>query len=119
MEYNIETTPVFSGLEKADWDEFANSLDDPWWHRTICHVNNAAVRIGVFKGTFHWHKHSEEDEYFHVLEGVLKIDLREKTIELEPNQSVMIPRGVEHRTRADERTVVLMVAQASVQPTGD
>jgi mannose-6-phosphate isomerase-like protein (cupin superfamily) len=82
-------------------------------------VNDSVVRLGVVQGEFHWHKHDEEDEFFFVLQGKLLIDLENKTITLEPHQGYTIPKGVVHRTRAPQRTAVLMVERSSVKPTGD
>jgi mannose-6-phosphate isomerase-like protein (cupin superfamily) len=77
------------------------------------------ARLGVFLGEFHWHKHDREDELFFVLEGELLLDLEERTITLLPHQGLLVPRGVIHRTRAQTRTVVLMIEAAGVKPTGD
>ena len=77
------------------------------------------VRLGVMQGEFHWHKHDEEDEFFFVLQGKFLVDLEDKTITLEPHQGYAIPRGVIHRTRAPERTAILMVEGSSVKPTGN
>lgn len=119
MDYNIDTNVVFGGLELIDWNEYANAFDDPWWNRTICRVNNAEVRIGVFNGEFHWHKHETEDEYFHVLQGKLLIDVEDnETIVLLPGQAVMIPKNTMHRPRAEEKTVVLLVEQGGSIHTG-
>lgn len=119
MDYNIELEPVFGGLKKVDWREFANSISDDWWNRTICQVNDSLVRIGVFKGEFHWHRHDDDDEYFHVLSGLLLLDFEDETVELGPAQSMLVPKGVKHRTRAKERTVVLMIESSAIQPEGD
>jgi mannose-6-phosphate isomerase-like protein (cupin superfamily) len=83
-------------------------------------VNDSVVRLGVIEGDFHWHKHDAEDEFFLVLEGRLLIDVEGgDTVTLEPNQGYTVPRGVVHRTRAPERTVILMVEPGGVVPTGD
>jgi mannose-6-phosphate isomerase-like protein (cupin superfamily) len=73
----------------------------------------------VFLGEFHFHKHDREDELFYVLEGKLLVDFEDRTVELAPRQGIVVPRGVVHRTRAQERTVVLMVEAATVKPIGD
>jgi mannose-6-phosphate isomerase-like protein (cupin superfamily) len=82
-------------------------------------VNDAVARLGVLEGEFHWHKHEAEDEFFFVLEGKLLIDSEGRTAELEPGQGLVVPRGVPHRPRAPERTVVLMFEKETVVATGD
>jgi mannose-6-phosphate isomerase-like protein (cupin superfamily) len=77
------------------------------------------VRLGVVRGEYHWHKHDAEDEFFYVVDGRLLIDLKAQTVELSPRQAFVVPKGVVHRTRAPERTVILMVEKATVVPTGD
>ena len=93
---------------------------EPWFNQTLTTVNDSVVRLGVIDGDFHWHKHDVEDEFFYVVEGQLLIDIEDgPTVTLEPRQAYTVPRGVVHRTRAPERTVILMVEPAGVQPTGD
>ncbi|MDX2056508.1 MAG: cupin domain-containing protein [Gemmatimonadales bacterium] len=70
-------------------------------------------------GEYHWHKHDHDDEFFLVLEGQLLIDLEGRTIERNRHQGVTISKGVMHRSRAPEKTVMLMVETKSIQPTGD
>ena len=77
------------------------------------------MRLGVVHGEFHWHKHEKEDEFFYVVNGKLLIDLNGRTLEMLPRQGLMVPRGVLHRTRAPERTAILMIEGAGVKPSGD
>jgi mannose-6-phosphate isomerase-like protein (cupin superfamily) len=77
------------------------------------------VRLGVIQGEYHWHHHDDEDEFFYVVEGRLIVDLKDHSVELAPRQGFTVPRGVEHRTRAPEKTVILMFEAAGVAPTGD
>lgn len=93
---------------------------EPWFNQTLTTVNDAVVRLGVIEGEFHWHKHDDQDEFFLVLDGRLLIDVEERdTVVLEHHQGYTVPRGVVHRTRAPERTAILMVESAGVVPTGD
>jgi len=117
--YDISMEPQFGPLEVVEAGRLADGCPVKWWNRTLCRVNDALVRIGVFEGEFHWHSHDREDEYFQVMEGRLLVDLEGRTVELGPRQGVVVPRGVLHRTRAKERTVVLMVEAATIVPTGD
>jgi mannose-6-phosphate isomerase-like protein (cupin superfamily) len=118
MDYDIDLAPVFAPLSLIDVGAFA-AEHEPWTNRTLTAVGDSVVRIGILEGEFHWHHHDVEDEFFLVLEGRLLIDLRDRdTVELGPHQGFTVPHGVEHRTRAPQRTVVLMVEPAGVQPTG-
>ena len=71
------------------------------------------------EGEYHWHKHDADDEFFYVIEGRFMIDLEGRTVELTPRQGFVVAKGVLHRTRAPERTVILMVENAGIIPTGD
>ncbi len=90
-----------------------------WFNQTLCKVNDSIVRVGIIEGEYHWHKHDNDDEFFLTVEGQLLIDLEDKTIELNAGQGFVIPRGVVHRTRAQKRTVILMVENAGIIPTGN
>jgi mannose-6-phosphate isomerase-like protein (cupin superfamily) len=116
--YDISKEILFGALEKMDVGAVAGA-QTPWWNRTLTEVNNAVVRLAVMDGDFHWHKHDDEDEFFYVLEGALTIEIEGGAVLLEPGQGVTIPRGHMHFPHAHGRTVVLMVEQASVTPTGD
>ena len=92
---------------------------DQWFNQTLTKVNNSVVRIGIVQGEFHWHKHDNDDEFFFVLEGYLLIDLEDRTITLGPHQGLTVSKGILHRTRAPEKTVMLMVETSAIAPTGD
>jgi len=117
--YQIHTDVKFSPLEVIDALLLAEACQERWWNQTLCRVNDSVVRLGVFEGEFHWHKHDREDEFFYVMEGRLLLDLEGRTAELAPGQGFVVPRGVVHRTRAPTRTIVLMIESASIVPTGD
>jgi mannose-6-phosphate isomerase-like protein (cupin superfamily) len=119
MKYAINTDTKFGPLTLIDAGALADACTEPWWNQTLCRVNDSAVRLGVFQGEFHWHKHEREDELFYVVEGLLMLDLEDRTVALQSRQGILVPRGVVHRTRANERTVVLMIEAATVVPTGD
>lgn len=117
--YSINLDTRFAPLELVDVQALVNACREPWYNQTLCRVNDCVVRLGVFKGEFHWHKHDKEDEFFYVVEGRFLIDLEGRTVELTPQQGLTVPRGVLHRTRSPERSVVLMIEGAGVVPTGD
>jgi mannose-6-phosphate isomerase-like protein (cupin superfamily) len=117
--YSINLDARYGPLEPIDVQSLVNDCKEPWYNQTLCRVNDSVVRLGVMQGEFHWHKHDREDEFFYVIEGRFLIDLEGRTIELLPRQGFVVPKGTLHRTRAPERTVILMMEQAAVVPTGD
>ena len=117
--YSISTDVKFDPLELIDVRKLHEEVKEEWINQTLCRVNESVIRLGVIKGDFHWHKHDEEDEFFYVVEGKLLIDLEGRTVELTPRQGFTVPKEVPHRTRAPERTVILMVEKDTVVPTGD
>ena len=106
-------------LELIDVPKIAAAVTDQWWNQTLCRVNDSVVRLGVMQGEYHWHKHDDLDEFFFCLDGLFIIDLEDRSIELHPQQGFVVPKGVVHRTRAPQRTTIMMVEGADIVPTGD
>ena len=117
--YETRLDILYKPLELIDEKALAEACEFKWWNQTLCKVNGSVVRMAVVEGEYHWHKHDNDDEFFYVIEGRLLIDLQNRTVELAPRQGFVVPRGVVHRTRAQERTVMLMVENADIIPTGD
>jgi mannose-6-phosphate isomerase-like protein (cupin superfamily) len=109
----------YKPLEIVDEKAIADACTHKWFNQTLCKVNESVVRLGVIEGEYHWHQHTGNDEFFYVVEGKLLIDLEGKTVELAPRQGFVVPKGVRHRTRAPRRTVILMVENAGIEPTGN
>jgi mannose-6-phosphate isomerase-like protein (cupin superfamily) len=109
----------FPALSLVDVPALVKACTDRWYNQTLCKVNDSVVRLGVMQGEYHWHKHDNDDEFFFVLEGHFIIDLEGRSIDLQPQQGFVVPKGVVHRTRAPERAVILMVENATIVPTGD
>jgi len=117
--YATHLNILYPALSLVDVNALAEACTDRWYNQTLCKVNDSVVRLGVMQGEYHWHKHDQEDEFFFVLDGHFIIDLERESIDLQPRQGYVVPKGVVHRTRAPERTVILMVETASIIPTGD
>jgi mannose-6-phosphate isomerase-like protein (cupin superfamily) len=117
--YETRSNVLCQPLEVIDEKTLADACTYKWYNQTLCGVNDSVVRLGVVEGEYHWHKHDTEDEFFYVVEGRLLIDLEDRTVELGPRQGVVIPRGVMHRPRAPQRTVMLMVETSGIVPTGN
>ena len=117
--YDTRLNVLYPPLEIIEEKQLSDSTTHPWFNQTLCQVNASVVRLGVVQGEYHWHKHDEDDEFFYVVEGKLLIDLEGRTVELSPRQGMVVPKGVMHRTRAPQRTVMLMVENAGIIPTGN
>jgi len=117
--YETRLNILWRPLELIDERALADACTYKWYNQTLCQVNGSVVRLGVVQGEYHWHKHDNDDEFFYVVEGRLLIDLEGRTIELGPRQATVVPKGVLHRTRAPQRTVILMVENAGITPTGN
>ncbi len=117
--YDTRLNVLYPPLQVIDAKALAEASTHPWYNQTLCQVNGSVVRLGVVQGEYHWHKHEADDEFFYVVEGRLLVDLEGRTVELAPRQGLVVPRGVLHRTRAPQRTVMLMVENAGIVPTGD
>jgi mannose-6-phosphate isomerase-like protein (cupin superfamily) len=117
--YETRLNLLHEPLELIDEKALSNACTYKWFNQTLCQVNESVVRLGVVEGEYHWHKHENDDEFFYVIEGELSIDLEYRTIKLLPRQGFVVPKGVLHRTRALQRTVMLMVENAGIIPTGN
>jgi len=117
--YSINLDVKYGPLELIDIPQLIEESKKEWQNFSLSEVNDCVVRLGVIHGEFHWHTHDKEDEFFYVIDGLLHIDLKEKTFDIHSGQGIMVPKGVLHRTRAPLRTSILMVEGKTVKPTGD
>src|ERR1700736_5690429 len=104
----------FPALSLVDVPSLVKACTDPWYNQTLCQVNDSVVRLGVMQGDYHWHKHDKDDDFFFVLEGHFVIDLEDRSIDLQPLEGFVVPKGVVHRTRAPERADILMAETSAI-----
>jgi mannose-6-phosphate isomerase-like protein (cupin superfamily) len=120
--YHTRLDVLYDALQVVDVPALVAACPHRWYNQTLCRVNESVVRLGVVEGEYHWHRHDDEDEFFFVVEGRFLIDLEGpggRTVDLAPGQGFVVPKGLQHRPRAPERTVILMVEGAGIVPTGD
>ncbi len=92
----------------------------PWFNQTLTTVNDAVIRLGIFEGDFPWHKHTQQDEFFMVLEGEMTLDVEGcDSVHLRAFEGFTVPKNVLHRPRSAQRSVVLMVESVGIVSTGD
>ena len=98
-------------LQLTDVCEAIERADHPWYDQTLIEVAGILLRLGVCAdGEYHWHKHQEQDEFFYVIDGRLRIELEGRDpVELAPGVAFSVPRGTLHRPVALQPTQVLMI----------
>ena len=105
--------------EKVNLAAKLASFDEHFRPKIIAELNDYKVEVVKVKGDFVWHSHADTDDFFLVLAGRLTIALRDREIELGPGELFVVPRGVEHRPRADEEAQVLLIEPLGTPNTGD
>lgn len=106
-------------MEKINLREKFSLFSEHWSPRIAGELNGQQVKLSKFQGAFTWHHHENEDELFLVVKGRFRMELRDRTIELEEGEFLIVPRGVEHRPVADEEVHVLLFEPASTLNTGN
>ena len=96
-----------------------SKINDHWSPKIIGELNGQHVKLAKLNGEFVWHHHENEDELFMVIEGNLKIEFRNKTVDLESGEICIIPKGVEHKPVAEKEVSVLLFEPASTLNTGN
>lgn len=106
-------------MQKVNLSEKLSLFTDYWNPRIVGELNNQHVKLVKLKGEFVWHKHDLEDELFLVLKGKLKMEFRDKTVELNEQEFLIVPRGVEHRPVAENEVSILLFEPNTTLNTGD
>lgn len=106
-------------MTKITLDDKFETFSEHWRPKIIASVNGQEVKIIKVKGEFPWHHHAEADEFFLAWSGVFRVEFRDRVVELRSGECVVVPRGVEHRTCADEEAWVLCFEPADVVNTGN
>lgn len=106
-------------MEKVNLAEKFALFDDRWNPRLVGSLDDYDIKLVKLEGKFVWHKHDEEDELFLVINGRLSMDFRDRTVELTQGEFLVVPKGVEHRPRAEQECQVVLMERRGVINTGD
>jgi len=106
-------------MEAINISEKFKLFNEHWTPKKIGELNGQQVLLAKIKGEFIWHTHENEDELFFVIKGFLKIEFRDKTIELNAGEMYIIPKGIEHKPIAKEEVHVLLFEPLDIKHTGD
>jgi mannose-6-phosphate isomerase-like protein (cupin superfamily) len=106
-------------LRKVNLAEKLASFDEVFSPRIVGHYNDTKIQVTKVQGEFVWHSHPDTDDLFLVLEGSLRVELRDGAVEVGEGELLVVPRGVEHRPVADEEAHVLLLELEGTPNTGD
>jgi mannose-6-phosphate isomerase-like protein (cupin superfamily) len=106
-------------MSKINLAEKLATFSEHYQPRTVGQFNGHDLMVVKLKGPFVWHVHDDTDDFFLVLKGRLKIELRDRNIELGPGEIYIVPKGVEHRPVADEEVHLLLIEPTGTPNTGD
>lgn len=106
-------------MEKVSIPAKLKLFTEYWSPKLVGELNGQQVKLVKLKGEFVWHKHEEEDEMFLVLDGVLKMELRDKTIVINKNEFLIVPKGTEHKPVAENEVSIMLFEPVSTLNTGN
>lgn len=106
-------------LSKVNLAEKLSQITDFWKPRILCELNGQELKLAKVRGTFVWHHHENEDELILCLSGCFRIQLRDGSVELEAGEFCVVPKGIEHRTSADDEAHLLIFEPIGTRNTGN
>jgi mannose-6-phosphate isomerase-like protein (cupin superfamily) len=106
-------------MEKINLLEKFGLFSEYWSPKIVGELNGQQVKLVKFKGEFVFHKHDNEDELFMVVKGKFRMEYRDKTVDVNEGEMIIVPRGIEHKPVADEEVWVLLFEPASTLNTGN
>jgi mannose-6-phosphate isomerase-like protein (cupin superfamily) len=106
-------------MDKINLAEKFSQIHEYWKPYIAGELNGQLVKLDKLKGEFVWHHHENEDEMLLVVKGRFRIEFRDRVVDLGPGEGLVVPRGVEHRTAADDEAEVLLFEPAATRNTGN
>lgn len=105
-------------MQKINLAEKLARFSAHWSPKIVAELNGQHVKLVKFQGEFVWHQHEHEDELFFVVQGSFRMEFRERVVELQAGEMLVVPRGVEHRPVAEREVSVMLFEPASTVNTG-
>ncbi|WP_375580703.1 cupin domain-containing protein [Marivirga tractuosa] len=106
-------------MKKVNLEQKFSLFSEHWSPKIVGELNGQHVKLAKLKGEFVWHKHDEEDELFFVVKGSFKMEYRDRAVEVNENEFLIVPKGVEHKPVAEEEVWVMLFEPTSTLNTGD
>ena len=106
-------------MEKINLKEKLSKFSDHWSPKIIAEMNDYQFKLVKIKGDFVWHNHADTDETFIVVEGKMKIEFENETVELNEGEMYVVPKGVEHKPCAETECKIMLIEPRGVVNTGN
>jgi mannose-6-phosphate isomerase-like protein (cupin superfamily) len=106
-------------MDKISLDSAFARISEHWRPKVVAELNGQEVKLVKIQGEFVWHHHEAEDEMFLIHRGRLRIEFRDRVVELGPGECLVVPRGVEHRPVAAEEVELILFEPVGVRNTGN
>ncbi len=106
-------------MDKIDLKEKLSMFSDHWSPKVVAEMNDYQIKLVKIEGDFVWHNHEDTDELFFVIEGNMEIEFEDKTVELNEGEMYVVPKGVNHKPRAQNECKVMLIEPRGVVNTGD
>jgi mannose-6-phosphate isomerase-like protein (cupin superfamily) len=105
--------------DKSNLVEKLSTFSAHWSPKTLSLFNGHDVMVAKFKGEYHWHVHHDTDDFFYVVKGSCRIELRDRTVHLSEGDLYVVPMGVEHKPVADEEAHIMLIERSGTPNSGD
>ena len=109
---------VRASMSKVNFSEKLSKFTDQWTPKVIAEMNDYQFKLVKIEGEFVWHEHPDTDEAFIVIEGSMRIDFEDGSVDLDEGEMYVVPRGVRHRPCAETECKVMLVEPRGVVNTG-
>jgi mannose-6-phosphate isomerase-like protein (cupin superfamily) len=106
-------------MKKINLEDKLSKFSEHWSPKVIAEMNDYQFKLVKIEGEFVWHDHPDTDEVFIVIEGTMKIEFEDRTIELSEGEMLVVPKGVRHKPYAEAECKVMLVEPRGVVNTGD
>jgi len=106
-------------MDKINLKEKLSKFSDHWSPKVIAEMNDYQFKLVKIQGDFVWHNHDDTDETFIVIEGEMKIEFENETVELSEGDMFVVPKGVEHKPWAENECKIMIIEPRGVVNTGD
>ena len=101
-----------------NFEEKLSLISEHWSPKVIAEMNDYQFKVVKIKGDFVWHDHQETDETFIVLEGNLRIDFRDGSVNIAEGEMYVVPKGIEHKPFAETEVKMLLIEPRGILNTG-